>query len=196
MANYRAISAVGKAISTFLDLSFRADTSISAGTQVQFRVISSQDLATEDSQPFDKTLSLFLHRITVDEQVRPHARLLDVPGKKAVLSLDLHYLVTYWGSSADDEQTVLGWVMQTLQSNPILDSSLIDGQSQWGADETLQVVPANLSLEDIMRIWDAIAPKFRLSIAYTARPVRLDVADADGAPVIATRISYGLGVPS
>jgi len=39
-----------------------------------------------------------------------------------------------------------------------------------------------------MRIWDALAPDYRLSFPYIARVVRIDVAEGtEGAPVVATR---------
>ncbi len=191
MANYRAISAVGSALAKYLSLSFQQETALSNVVHCQFKVISSGELAVEEAQPLDKVLSLFLHRITVDEHVRTPARLPDSPDKKGLLSLNLHYLLTYWGTSAEDEQLVLGWVMQQLQLNPILDTSLLPPEAGWGADESLQVVRANLSLEDVMRIWDAIGPKYRLSLAYEVRPVRIDVSQPVGLPVVAKRISAG-----
>lgn len=191
MANFRAISAVGSALASYLSLSFQQDTSINSLVQCQFKVISSGQLAVEDQQPLDKVLSLFLHRITVDEHSRVPARLPDLPQKRELLSLDLHYLITYWGTSAEDEQLVLAWVMQQLQLNPILEPSLLPADAGWAPDENLQVVRSNLSLEDIMRIWDAIGPKYRLSLAYEVRPVRIDVDQTPGLPVVAKRFVEG-----
>lgn len=191
MANFRAISAVGSALATYLSLSFQQDTAINSLVQCQFKVISSGQLAAEDQSPLDKIVSLFLHRITVDEHSRVPARIPDSPQKRALLTLDLHYLITYWGTSAEDEQLVLAWVMQQLQLNPILELSLLPADAGWTADESLQVVRSNLSLEDIMRIWDAIGPKYRLSLGYEVRPVRIDVDQTPGLPVVAKRFVEG-----
>ncbi len=59
----------------------------------------------------------------------------------------------------------------------------------WETTETVQLVPADLSLEDILRIWDALGPKYRLSISYIARVVRIDRTVATGLPVVATRFT-------
>ena len=44
----------------------------------------------------------------------------------------------------------------------------------------------------MMRIWDALAPKYRASVSYVARAVRLDVASDErpGRPVVARRDAY------
>jgi Pvc16 N-terminal domain len=182
---------VGSALTRYLSLSFQQETALSSIVQCQFKVISSGELAVEEQQPLDKVVSLFLHRITVDEHTRMPARLPDSPLKRALLSVELHYLITYWGTSAEDEQLMLAWVMQQLQLNPILDTSLLAADAGWGPDESLQVVRSNLSLEDIMRIWDAIGPKYRLSLGYTIRPVRIDVTQTPTLPVVATRFIEG-----
>jgi hypothetical protein len=193
MANYKAVAGVGNAIAKFLELSFQQDPSWS-GSELQgklhFRLISSGQLEAEDQQPLDKVVSLFLHRITMNDHLRGPAQLPSQPDKRSVLNLDLHYLITYWGSDPTEEQLVLAWVMQQIQQNPILDGSLLSSDLELTSEETMQIIPASLSLEDIMRIWDAIAPKYRLSLAYTVRPVRIDVAQSAGLPVVASRFQY------
>lgn len=77
--------------------------------------------------------------------------------------------------------------MQQLETNPVLDSAILSKSADWDATETVQLIPANLSLEDILRIWDALGPKYRLSIAYLARFVRVDRQIKPAGPVVATR---------
>jgi hypothetical protein len=114
----------------------------------------------------------------------------DFPNKQPAVFLDLHYLLTYWGSSAQAEQTILGWTLQQLQSAPILDSSVLSSDAGWEGTESVQLVLADLSLEDILRIWDALGPKYRLSIAYVARVVRIDRTITPAGPVVATRFTF------
>jgi hypothetical protein len=122
-------------------------------------------------------------------------RLQDAPGRQPSLFLNLHYLVTYWGTSAEAEQTVLAWTMEQLQTTPILDSSVLSATAGWDVTEQVQLMPADLSLEDILRIWDALGPKYRLSLSYLARVVRIDrTIDAD-LPVVATRFTFNTAVP-
>jgi len=51
-------------------------------------------------------------------------------------------------------------------------------------------VMADLSLEDILRIWDALGPKYRLSVAYLARVVRIDRAITPAPPVVTTLFTW------
>ena len=52
---------------------------------------------------------------------------------------------------------------------------------------------AELTTEDVMRIWDALDPAYRISVSYVARVVRLDPDQDTGPlpPVVAARFAYG-----
>lgn len=187
MANFRAIYSVGKAIADYLDQTYPAELKSVPTFQCTFRAVSSADVATEDANALDKVVSIFLHRITRNEQLRSPSRIAGRPDQQPTLFLDLHYLVTYWGTSAEAEQTILGWVMQQLEANPVLDASTLAKNAGWDTGETVQLIPTNMSLEDILRIWDALGPKYRLSVGYVARFVRVDRTVAPAGPVVATR---------
>lgn len=190
MANYKAVFAVGDALATFLQ---KAYDPAAVGFPCAFRVFASPDMTSED-QTNDAVVSLFLHRITTDEHFRAATHLPDTPAEQPVLFLDLHYLLTYWGTSAEAEHTILTWTMQQLASNPILDPSILSlstADAGWDPAEFVQLMPADLSLEDILRIWDAFGPKYRLSLSYIARVVRVDRAVVPGRPVVATRFVLG-----
>ncbi len=187
MANYRAVYAVGKAIADYLDQHYPAELKNQAAFKCNFQVVSSADVATEQGSSLDKIVSVFLHRITRNEQLRSPSRIVGRPDQQPTLFLDLHYLITYWGASAEAEQTILGWVMQQLEANPVFDASVLPKNADWDATDSVQLVPANLSLEDILRIWDALGPKYRLSVAYIARFVRVDRTVPPAGPVVATR---------
>ena len=192
MANYSAIYSVGNSIAQYLQNQYPPD--LATNFACQFKLISSTEIATEDSgsSPLDQTVSIFLHRITINENFRAATVLKDSSKTQPVIFLDLHYLLTYWGTSAQAEQVVLGWAVQQLQSSPILDNSILTSDGGWSATESVQLVMADLSLEDILRIWDALGPKYRLSVAYLARVVRIDRAITPGGPVVATRFNFEL----
>lgn len=198
MADYTAVFAVGDSLVNFLTSSYQAAQGpLKLPTPCTFKLVSSTEIATEETTTLDQMVTLFLHRITTNEQFRSTSLLHDSPTKQPVLFLDLHYLVTYWGREAQAEQKLLAWTMQQLQSYPILDKSILTTDAQWETSETVQMILADLSLEDILRIWDALGPKYRLSISYIARVVRIDRAAATtGLPVVATRFTYQDGVGS
>ena len=188
MANFHAVFTVGSSIAKLLQNSYPAE--LKAAFPCQFRLVSSTEIATEDTNTLDQMVSIFLHRITLNENFRGATRLQDSPGKQPVLSLDLHYLITYWGTSAEAEQTILTWTMQQLQTTPILDGSVLSPVAACDVTETVQLVPADLSLDDVLKIWDGLGPKYRLSLAYLARVVRIDRAVDGGGPVVATRFIF------
>jgi hypothetical protein len=56
----------------------------------------------------------------------------------------------------------------------------------------IQIISAELSNEDMMRIWDTLKPSYRLSVAYIARVVRIEGDEVEDArPVVATRLLWG-----
>ncbi|MGA8532470.1 MAG: DUF4255 domain-containing protein [Candidatus Tumulicola sp.] len=186
MANYQGVFAVGDSLARFLQNNYDPTA---VGFQCTFKLFSSLEIAGED-QSNDQVVSIFLHRITTNENFRSVTSLQDSPSLQPLLFLDLHYLITYWGVSAEAEQTILAWTMQQLASNLILDSSILSlstANAGWDATEAVQLIPADLSLEDILRIWDALGPKYRLSTSYIARVVRIDRTVVPGGPVVATR---------
>jgi len=188
MASFTAIYSVGNSIAQYLQNAY--PPALAANFPCQFKLVSSIQIATEDQHALDQMLSIFLHRITMNENFRSATRLQDVPSRQPTVFLDLHYLLTYWGTSAQAEQTILGWTLQQLQSSPILDRSILSSDGGWDPTESVQLAMADLSLEDILRIWDALGPKYRLSLAYLARVVRIDRSVTDAAPVVATRFTW------
>jgi Pvc16 N-terminal domain len=189
LADYTAIYSVGNSIAQFLGNSFPAALK-AQHPSVKFLLVASSQIAEEDQTNLDQVVTIFLHRITINENFRAATQIQDEPNKKPVLFLDLHYLITYWGTDPQAEQTILGWTMLQLQSAPILDNSILTPSNIWDPAETVQLVPADLSLEDILRIWDALGPKYRLSVSYIARVVRIDTGITPGPPVVATRFTY------
>jgi hypothetical protein len=189
LADYTAIYAVGNSLAQYLENSFPQELK-SKYPSVKFQLVSSSQIAEEDHAALDQVVSIFLHRITTNENFRSATRIQDDPNKKPVLFLDLHYLITYWGVDPQAEQTILGWTMQQFQLSPILDNSILTPGNIWDATESIQLVPADLSLEDILRIWDALGPKYRLSVSYIARVVRIDLPIHVRPPVMAAGFRY------
>jgi hypothetical protein len=195
MANILAIHSVGQSIATFLRNTYPATVGAQQAPECDFVLTSSGELAgTID----DATrVTLYLYRVTVNEhlrQQRPHPM---TPDQQAPLGLDLHFLLTAWGGNAQDELVPLAWAMRQLYLHPILDASSLSPEAGWGADEVIQIIPSELSTEDMMRIWDALEPPYRLSVSYIARLVRLDPDTIeDAVPVVARRLAYGRAEPA
>lgn len=196
MADYQAVFAVGDALAKFLA---NAYDPAAMGFPCTFKLVSSAEIANENTTTLDKTVSLYLHRITTAEHYRNVTRLQDAPSGQPVLYLDLHYMLSYWDAAAEGaeaEQKILTWTMQTLQSNQLIDTSVLGLSSSapgWAAGDSVQLIPADLSLNDIMDIWNSLGPNYRLSVGYVVRAVRVDRQVAPQVPVVATRFAMQSG---
>lgn len=190
MANVHAIHSVGASIATFLRNTYPANSGGQAMPACDFALLSSGELAgTLD----DATrITLYLYRVTVNEHNRQQRPGLMSPQQQAPLGLDLHFLLSAWAGTAQDELVPFTWALRQLYLHPILDASSLSPEAGWSAEEVIQIIPSELPVEDMMRIWDALAPPYRLSVSYVARLVRIDPdAIVEAGPVVATRFGHG-----
>ena len=189
MANIRAVHSVGSSIVSYLRNAYPSTVADRDLPTCSFDLVSSGELAGE--LPETTRVTLYLYRITVNE----HGQTVgpSVSGRSPALSVDLHYLLSAWAGSALDEQLAMAWTMRQLHELPVLDLSVLSPDAGWRADEVVQIIPAELSTEDVMRVWDALEPAYRLSTSYVARVVHLDPDTEDAAdPVLARRLSLGV----
>ena len=190
MANVFAIHSVGNSIVTYLRNSYPQALAGLDMPECAFELVSSGELAGE---PGDATrITLYLYRITVNEHSRQVHAASAAVARPTPLGLDLHFLLSAWAGNARDEHTIVAWAIRQLHMFPILDASSLSPEAGWGTNEVIQIIPAELSTEDVMRIWDALDPPYRLSVSYIARLVRLDPdAQQHARPVVTTRFAYG-----
>lgn len=186
MSNVLAVHSVGQSLMTYLGNVYPAE--LRADFPCDFRVISSGELATNEE--FGTALTLYLYRITMNEHLRNSPRRAtsrwEVP-----LSVDLHYLLSAWADKPLAEHTTLVWAMQQLHQRPLLELSSLSPEAGWESTDYVQIIPAELSTEDVMRIWDALEPSYRLSVSYIGRVVRIDGStEPDALPVVASRFTY------
>lgn len=192
MANVFAIHSVGNSVASFLRNTYPAQIAGLNMPACGFELVSSGQLAGD----LDDTtrITLYLHRITLNE----HAQGVRNGGRDGdrQLALDLHYLLTAWAPHPLDEQVTMAWAMRQLHLHPLLDVSALSPEAAWRRGDTVQLIPSELSSEDVMRIWDALTPAYRLSASYVARVVVLepDEDDAQFAPVLARRFAVGEAV--
>ena len=86
---------------------------------------------------------------------------------------------------------MLSWALLQLQMHPVLDSSSLSPEAGWNPGDIVHMIPAELSNEELMRIWDLLLPKYRLSVSYTARVVRIDRdPETGGPPVVEKDLLY------
>jgi hypothetical protein len=167
MATHRAVEAVCQTIVELLRDNYDP-TAFSQ--QLEFRVVSSSGLVNGS---VDAGVTLFLDgtdrspggRATIDGQrFRP-----DPP-------LDLHFVLTVWGSDPSLQHSIAGWMMRTLEDHGSLPSGLLNRRTDgvFRPDEAVEVGVADLDNEELFRLWELIGPNaYQLSIPYYARGVRI-----------------------
>jgi uncharacterized protein DUF4255 len=109
------------------------------------------------------------------------------------LSLNLHYLLTVFGSTANstffDEtpaHQILGSAMHVLHDNAIINGSLVTRKPPAGRlildptlrdeFETIKLTLRPFGLEDLSNVWTALELSYRLSVAYEVSVVQIDDA--------------------
>jgi hypothetical protein len=180
MTSAHAVHAVGASIVTHLRQSYPAD--LRRDHPCDFTLVSTSKLATFKDDPPGTTVALLLYRVSTNPDLRNASRLDPALGRRPPLSVDLHYLLSVWAESAETEHVVLAWAMAKLHETPVLDRALladVDHDVHWLPEDLIQLIPAELSNEDVMRIWDALEPSYRLSYSYVARVVRIDPREVE-----------------
>ena len=190
MANILAVHSVGASLATYLRNSYPND--LRTAHPCEFKLYSSAEMGSTEERT--TTLSLYLYRMTMNEHVRNVRGTNDPNVAETPLSVDLHFLLTAWADNALAEQTILTWAMRQLHQRPVLDRSTLSPEGGWESSDVVHVIPAELNHEDLMRIWDALEPSYRLSLSYIARVVRIDPeASPSGLPVVVRNFAMAGG---
>lgn len=154
----------------------------------------------------DARVNLFLYRVTENGYLQNQ----EIPGRGGSsgfghppLSLNLHYLVTAYGTTEvpvglstlfDDSvaQLVLGSAMRVLHDVPVVTDGIMTQRAPSGVPvlheslreefEQVKISLEPLTLEDVSKVWTALALKFRLSAAYVVNVVQIESRRARGFP--------------
>jgi hypothetical protein len=172
MADFRAITAVTQAIIFTLQSNYDPDD---FNNDLEFEVYVASDFA----KPMKAGVSLFLYRVLPNGVHRPPAGRLAPDGQRYrnMLPLDLHFLLTVWGSDATLQHTIAGWMMRVLEDTPILPAGLLNAAAPdaFNGDETVEVGLADLRTEDLFHLWETIVQNdYQLSVPYVARSIRIE----------------------
>lgn len=157
------------------------------GTTVTVEVLGSNQL---QSPPNGQALGLYLHRVALDPFSRnrhlPPAHGSHTPRQE--LPLNLHLLLVGWSTQTASEISLLAAAMQVIGSALVLDASHMSHvDPHWGETESLQLIPEEMSTEDLMRLWDSLPGDYRLSAPYLLKTLRLaPVQPPSEAPLVRT----------
>ena len=196
MSDFRAIGGVSATLQTLLlDRMEYPDGLSSVPVTVGPPPHSSKDV---DPRKEDPRVNVFLYRVTQNGFLQNQ----EIPGRggsggygQPPLSLDLHYLVTAYGNTAvsgggpavfDDTPAhfLLGSAMRVLHDVPIVTEGVTTMRTPSGAVvlheslrdeyERVRLSLEPLTLEDVTKVWTALALRYRLSAAYVVNVVQIE----------------------
>jgi len=189
MASYTAVNGALEALESFLDRRLPAELT---GGQINARVdvFGSDDF----TNPINgNVLGLYVHRVEVDPHGR--ARMFSAQGagqqnQARELPINLHILLIASASSATIEMDLISWAMIELANESQLDiSHMSQHDESWTEREMLTITPAEMSNEDLLRIWDALDLSYTSSVPYVLRTIRLRLRDIEQyGPPVSTRV--------
>ena len=121
------------------------------------------------------TASLWLYRVTRDPDLlnRPPFRPQPNQRLNQPLPIHLYYLVTPISTQPDDEQMLLGRLLQTFNDHAILQGADLK-DTLTGGPEQLRLALEALTLEELTRIWHALGETYRTSVTYLVQVVNID----------------------
>lgn len=196
MSDFRAIAGVSATLRTLL----RDRMELPAGMDVPPPISIGTPLVPppqtpEALEPEAARINLFLFQVTES----PHLKNHDLPGRgssmaygKPPLSLELHFLLTAYGSQVNGEtavdetvaQFLLGSAMRVLHDYATITEQLQTVRDPYGqqilheslrkADEQVKLCLHPITLEDLTKIWTALTLPYRMSVAYSVSVVQIE----------------------
>ena len=159
------------------------------------------------------TVNLFLHQVTLNAAWRNIALPSlaadgSTPLKNPPLALDLHYLMTAYGSQSYQAEALLGYGIQMLHGTPVLPRSQISAAlsgltttdptnalsgplGSSGLDsqiEMIKITPATLGREEMAWLWTALKADYRPTFPFQVSVVLIQApAPASAALPVLTR---------
>ncbi len=192
MSNALAIASVTAVIKKLLEDSI-ADNNFDA--PLGGGVVVKTEAPSENGSPANR-LNLFMYHVSENAALRNSAYpAYNSAGSRvanAPLALDLHYLITAYGSDDLHPELLLGAGMQALYEKPILDNKLINSilqtisvgalqlQDSGLAEqlEKIRILPHNMGGEELSRLWAAFQAPYRPSAAYKASVVLIEAEES------------------
>ena len=186
MATVSGIHALTSGLAQLLSRSYQLRPL--AGVSCKFEPLGISDLKKLDGQ--DTKVTILLYRVSHNEHQRNRPPTMLAAGRSVPLAVNAHLLVTVWADTALKEQSLIAWAMRELHTRPVLDRSVLAESGGFAPGDLIALAPEDLSLDDLSKLWQALAPPLRPSLGYVARNVMLDIErEPDAEPVVATRMT-------
>jgi uncharacterized protein DUF4255 len=189
LASFDAISVVGNTLRGVLSNSVPERF-----TGAEFKLLRTQDFQGSTAQ-INFGVSIYLHRVAFNTNRRNLPPRVDVTSGKRFrpsTPVDLHFLVTAWGRTAEEQMDILGWAIRMLQDTTELPAGLLNRFSGDPGDrfpsehreqrrvdvfsdsEAVELVGEILTAQELVNIWGYTLNNAQPSVSYIARQVLID----------------------
>lgn len=169
MSDFRAIGAVSNSIRDLLEAEMANAVNVTvAAPDVDITIVDTT-----------QRINLFLYKVDENGSLKN----MDVPGRghpaafgRPPLSLDLHYLLTAYGATEEEQigaQELLADAMRVLHDFPIILGANLDIALR-NEIEHVKLYLEPLSLEELSKIWSAVTRPMRLSVSYLVTVVQIE----------------------
>jgi len=187
MSDYTAVAGVSAVLCSLLSTALADGPTTILGPTPGITAVSPDLITTgANEQP---RVNLFMYYVSLN----PALRNLDLPSSNAhgarvsnpPLALDLHYLVTAYGSTQFDPEILLAWALSVFHETPVIASQTIQAafealgkQPQANAEaglislgtladqvEHIRITPEALTAQEIWQLWTAFQAAYRPTAA-------------------------------
>jgi len=199
MSNYLAVGGVSAVLRYLLTSTLTTTGPSSILSSSPGITATSPDLVPvgPDEQP---RLNLFMYYASLNPALRNQglpsrnaqgAQISDPP-----LALNLHYLVSAYGSTQFDPEILLAWAMKVFHDTPVVprlsiqnalddlltggthEDTLINGSLLANQIEHIRITPETLTTEEIYRLWTAFQTNYRPTTSYQVSVVVIQDTNA------------------
>jgi len=201
VSSHNNLSSVSKTLANKIWNTLKDDKQLSAiiKSPEQISFLSPKNAAPEDKDPKSKDpknkedkdskaknnqaqVSVFLYNITELSSMRNQPQ--DSTKPPTLLNLKLQYLITPLTENAEEDQIILGKIMQTFAETPVLRGADLQGNLK-ESGEDLRITLDTLEVEDLNKLWTMLAAPYKLCVSYAVQPIRIQAATKPAqAPVI------------
>ena len=174
MSEFTAIRAVSRTLRELLEEHI-TNSPLPQVSNVPIVLVSPRELRDASRPPTPPNgVSLWLYRVARNPDLLNHApEVVDSSVRRHPIPVDLHYLISPIAATPDNEQALLGRVLQVLSDHAIVrGADLRDDLA--GEDTELRVTLETLSLEELTRIWSALDESYQLSVSYRVQVVAVE----------------------
>lgn len=189
MASFKAVPAILEELKNFLQARAKAELADYIHNP-DILILGTKEL---DAEPTGNHLGIYLHRISVDPFGRNRYLNSTDIGKpmQPELPINLHFLLVAWTDTGENESALISWGLQHIGASLELNISHIGGADKfWRDHESVQIIPEEMSTEDLLRIWDGLPRSYKLSVPFLVKTVRLlPVPERVNGPLVKTVVT-------